>query len=311
MPQRSTSSQTQNETEPQEVPFVSYNMAVVLKRKRKIQNNGAVFVGRILDRETFQEFVEAIRLALPNRGRDIDEDVVIASLRHLAAQKLTSEMLAETAWRLGGNLHRLRSCTPVLPWGLQPLPEWVPVQMLRCNLRWTKGKSRKYGATFYMRIMAGLSCPLMMYQFWTSRFCGLISRDMGFTFSRGPYPYRDPREFIGLRFYAKVDPCLSEEAPSFHEIRVTSGCKNWNRKLLVMRARSDPEFFRCPFNHPGEHPCYLCPVGQDRCDAAVHERTFVQRRCRRCRRRDAWFDPMYRRKICVDCFHELRKKGEL
>jgi hypothetical protein len=292
-----------------EPPTPSYNIARILALKSKIQRACRPLVGQTLGKETFPQLVSLIHGSFPSKGRDIDEDVIIKSVQGLAASKLTREKLADTAWRLAGNLQHLRSCCAVVPWGKQVEPEWVPIQALSATLRWTRKK--KMGASFRLKFLAGSPCPLTINQFWTHGFCAMFAQDLGFTAPWNNMPYADPRQLVSLRFYVKIEPDLCEGNPGFHEVKAPPGCLTWNKNLLAMRYRLHPEVFNCPVGYPPEHPCHSCYVGEDNCDAAVHAKTFIQRHCSRCRKDDAWFDPASRRRICTDCFHELRRKGEL
>lgn len=292
-----------------EPPTPSYHIPRILALKHKLQTHCQPLVGQRLDKDNFRRLVVTLRRNFPNKGKDIDEDIIVKSVRGLAGTLLSKKELSAVAWRLAGNIRRLRNCSPVLPWGQQLRPEWVPAQVTKATLRWTKAK--RLGATFHLQFMAGSPCPLAITQFWTHGFCSMFSKQLGFTSSWGQMPYRDPRQLVNLRLFVKVVPELCETQPGFHEVKAPSGCVRWNRQLLSMRYRLNPAMFVCPAGYPVEHPCYLCPVGMNDCDASVHPLTFKQRRCPRCRNEQAWFDPASQRKICVDCFHTLRRKGEL
>lgn len=296
--------------EPQylEPPTPRYNISRILRAKRQIQRECETLVGCELNKTNFSDFISRVQAGLP-RGQDIDQDVLVKSVQGLAATRLTKEKLAEMAWRLAGNVAHLQSCTPVPAWGQQPRAEWSPVQVIGAALSWTRKK--KLGAVLQLQFLAGSACPLVIDQFWTSGFCGLFSGELGFTVPWRRRPYRDPRQLMGMRFYVKIEPELCTDKPGFHESKVPSGCKNWNKQLLTMRYRLDPSLFVCPGGYHEEHPCHLCSVGADYCEAAVHPETFVQRHCRRCNKDVAWFDPASERKICVDCVHVLKRKGEL
>jgi hypothetical protein len=290
-------------------PVPSYNVARILQLKQRLQSRCRIFVGRLLDKHSFGEFVSQLHGGLPYKGDDIDEDVLIGSLQGLAGAKLTKQLLSDTAWRLAGNLDHLRNCNPVTPWGRQSRQEWVPTQIIGATLKWTK--QGKYGAAFDFQFLAGSPCPLIVRKFWSSGFCAVFGKNLGFTAPWRSLPYEDPRQLVNMRFYAKVDPVLCTSKPGFHEVKVTPGFVSWNKELMRMRYRLDPELFACPAGYPSEHPCHSCPVGEKDCEAAVHPLTFKQRHCGRCRRDTAWFDPASSRRICVDCTNTLRRKGEL
>lgn len=290
-------------------PVPSYNISQVLRLKQRLQQNCQPVLKQTLSSRHFSEFIRLLHEGFPRKGRDIDEDVLITSVQGLAGSMLTKKRLSDTVWRLAGNVEHLRSCTPVPPWGRQTNPEWVPIQVCSASLKWTR--AGKYGAVFKMQFLAGSPCPLVIPQYWTSGFCSLFGKDLGFTAPWHKLPYQDPRQLVNFRFYVKIDPGLCTLRPGFHEVKVPPGCLHWNKQLLAMRYRVNHEVFTCPGGYPDEHPCHSCSVGEDYCDVAVHAKTFTQRYCSRCRKDAAWFDPESSRRICLDCTHVLRRKGEL
>jgi hypothetical protein len=291
-----------------DVPVPAYSISRILSLKTRLNRACAEFAGKKLGRGTFDDFIATLRVTLPRRGQDVAEDVLMSSLQGIAGTFLTRSKLSEVTWRVAGNLQQLRNCVPVPAWGQQLVVEWAPVQVLSSLPAWSR--RRKPGADFVLRFLAGSPCPLRVQQCWTKAFCGLFSRELGFTAPWNDFPFEDTRQLVNLRFYVKIEPELCGSAPGFHEVKAPPGCRTWNRNMFRLRARRDPEIFSCPAEFPLDVPCHACPVGEEHCQAAVHERSFVPKYCPRCQLDEAWHDPASSRKICVDCFRVLKRKGE-
>jgi hypothetical protein len=285
------------------------NIARTLRVKQRVVTLLRNHVGNELRGHLFSNFVRDLHRALPKGRLSIASDVLEESLQGLVTQKLTRSLLSSTVWRLVANIDQLRCGHAVPKWSRQvAASEWSPMQLIKATLRWTR--RGKPGADFSMQFMGGSQCPLVVRQFWSSGLCAVLATDMGFTRPWNERPYVDPRQLFGLRFFGKVERELCGDLPGFSEIRVTGSMRDYNRRLLELRLR-DPLVYSCPHGFHQDHPCHQCPVGVEDCALAVHQRTFIQRRCSRCNKEEAWFDPGSQRRICVDCFHFLRRKGEL
>lgn len=272
----------------------SYSIPSILKLKRKICDDLDVlgFIHTSPEGDEFEGFVDVIHQLLPKR---IERDVLYRSLRHLAGEELTTQVMKDMAWRLAGNVHRLKALQPVLPWSGIAEPEWVPAQITKTR-KWMT-RSRKAGRIVTFQILAGTPCPLTTEKFWSTKYARFLSSYLGFTkYTNSKYPFRDIRQMVNFRLYLQIEPGLEEI--EFDQIDVPGSFKEWNREWLKIRSRQHD--FRCPRNYPLHHPCYLCHVGKDQCAAAVHPHTFVTRYCPQCKR-DGYFNPGQAEEICVDC----------
>jgi hypothetical protein len=186
---------------------------------------------------------------------------------------------------------RLRNCQPVQPWHGHSDPEWVPVQIVQCaRIRTNHGKQ---GAVFKYQILAGRPAGVIMQQFWTTKFCHVFARDMGFTpWADSKYPFLDVRQMADLRLYVRMLPGTPE--PGFDKLAFPPSVVKWNKVLIHRRWRLE---FDCPRNYTADQYCHTCPAGRDQCPAAVHPRSYVPKMCPVCKKR-AWFDNGDR---CVDC----------
>lgn len=264
-----------------------------------------------LQGESFYEFIEAIGRQLPGT---IKTEVLLDSLLHLAGKKLTPAVLQQVAWQLAGNLPRLRAWHAVPPWNRQPVPEYVPLQIVTAKVAQLK---QRPAAEFELLVLAGTPAGLTITKLWSQRFCAAISQRLGFSKPWGSHRFHHVLELVNLRFYGLLTPELCGLRPDFAEIWYTadnrhvypSSVLTHNRSFIRLRGR-DPKHFVCPRNYPRTQPCHLCPIGQDECLAAVHDATYVQKRCGQCRRM-SWFDPAHpRRTICVNCHNTNQLKRD-
>ena len=277
------------------------SVSQVLRLKHQIEHDPAMYrwFGAGPTGAQFRNFVADIRKRLP---QNIDFHTVYVSLGYMAGQEITAKTLDAALWRLLGNLDQLRQGTPVYPWSSQTRPEWVPVQVLYIERQVSHKGSP--GGDFGLQVLTGTPCPLVIRKFWTRKFASVLSRRLGFSKPWHAYPFRDIMELVNLRFQALLMPELSDKGPGFEEVQVTKVQITWNRKYLRLRHRPK-DIFKCPKDYPLSQPCWSCHIGLDKCPAAVHSRTFVQRSCPHCNEEDAWYDPAHpERNLCIDCFHQ-------
>lgn len=275
-------------------PIPTFDIARVFRLKRAIEQDLdlACYVGTKPEGQDYEFMVRRFRDRLP--GADLD--ALRKSLLELTGRTITTGMLSMTAWRLAGNLPRLKAGREVIPWTRQQVPEWVPLQVVGTKV-WISKRGRR-GGMFQFQILAGTPCPLKIEKFWTREFCGMVARRMGFTRLKGKYPYQHTNQLVGMRFLAHISPIRSREQPDFDEVaEATGGVLKHNKALLKARH---PLHRVCPSNYPTSQACHLCPVGMTACDLATHVRTYVRRICRQ-HKLEAWHDPATGEDLCMDC----------
>jgi hypothetical protein len=283
-----------------------HDIKKILDLKEKLVDHPKLqpFLGQQLTGTTFRNFLKEFGRLLPVK---VMEQVLRESFVHLAGQVLTIELLDENAWRMAANLDRAKAWRPVVPWSRQVDHEYVPVQIVHGRRAMLANKA---AIEFQFQILAGTPATCIITKLWSPRLCAALSRRLGFSNQRGAYPFMDGMQFVNLRMYVLIDPVKSGKAPDFEEVWMEDNdktikpvsCYNYNRKMLRMRAGKG---FPCPGNFDREiHPCHLCQIGQDRCVAAVHDETYVQKFCAGCST-NSWFDPAVPgRQVCVNCFHK-------
>ena len=247
--------------------------------------------------DTLRDMCRDVLAELPD---SVSQPAVFDSIRALAGIKITKHIAADLAWRLAGNIERLKDGQPVLPWTRQLEDELVPV-----NVEHVRPYKRKNtpGYMFDCRALAGSPCPMSFMQFFSNNSCRAIAQTLGFSAPWGAYPYTTAMHFVNLLFFAHVEAAKSRELPFFAKVSVSSSMFKENRARIEVRTRARP----CPDQY--EHSCVHCWLGYDQCEFATHPRTYVTRPCDACRS-DGFFDPNDRGVLCMRCRHSATQPVE-
>lgn len=275
-----------------DVLLISYNLEGVFRRRDRLYEDVfRHYVGCRLEGALFAQLAREAAALLA-----CDAGVVEASLLYLLGREPVPQELRPACWRLAGNVRVLRRGRACPPWGAQPEPEWVPLQVLAgCwSARRGRGNQVQAGFRYRLRVLAGSPCPALLDVFWPHGLAGLFSSRLGF--SRRA-PLADGSELVRLRFYGLFTAETCEAGPGFREVRCPPGCLRHNREVLARRRRED---FVCPEGY--HHDCHTCHVGYDRCPAACHPLSYVRRRCVRCQQ-ERWHDPdpAFTPGLCIGC----------
>lgn len=270
----------------------SYNIALVVSRYNKIMDDldYMAFLDFTPKGCDFYKFVDSLTNCLPE---SVPPEAILQSCEGIAGRQLTKTVLSNLAWRMAGNIRRLKNGHPVHEWAGSPKPLWVPVQITKV----VRSVSRygKPGGVFTYRVLAGPPCPKLFDQFWSFNYCRVFAKVLGFSRYRdGPHPLRDVREMSSFRLHVLLKSDTDEL--KITEIRVTDTFKKWNRRYLERRTRiKEP----CPKNHPKSLYCYQCFVGQDQCARSVHSETMKKRLCPLCDKKR--YFRLETSKLCDEC----------
>jgi hypothetical protein len=291
----------------------SYNIARVLALRDRLTEDLVVHFSqeegspRLLD-----SVVPVVLKHLPGK---IDPSVLRDSLVDLIGRPLERGLLRLVAWRLAGNLARLKRSKAALPWLRQTVQETSPALILHVE-RLTReqgkqpgkqqGAQKESGGRLTFEVLAGSQAGLRLRKYWSLRFASKHRKVFGFARnSRRPEKlsptqpflgFEDLRQLAGLRLSLQFSPESCRDGLDFDGFSCPPAALEHNRKLLLLRTRVE---LPCPASF--SHPCHLCWVGSERCRAACHPVSFVQQPCLECQRVDAYFDPAVRRALCVDC----------
>jgi hypothetical protein len=253
-------------------------------------------------------FAAALEAAL--RKAKVPRGVATKSCVLLAGRELSRPLLAEFAWKVAGNLDRLRRGEPLGPPGPPPAPEWAPFQVVAA----LPGRNRRgdLGAEFAVRALAGRYCPGRSTVFWRRPAYTFLSRSLGFSRGGGPRPFTHPMQLVGLRFFGLLEPERSGDAPGFRQVQAGAAMLEHNRAVLARRFRP-PDGADCPFGFDGAAytPCHRCGLGyrgqdgEDACLAACRAQPLEARPCPACGQAEAAFDLDASDRLCLKCLiHE-------
>lgn len=259
----------------------------IFKLRDKLVKALSPYVTRTISGETVKDLAADIYKVLPPAA---SYDAVFETCRSLAGHKLPLKTAAEFSWRLAGNLDNLIAGLPVLPWERQLVDEWWPIQILRLDNAFRRGKS---GFNVRFRALAGSYCPGVFEQFLSRPSCAVIARSIGFSRTR---PYSHHSHLVNLRFTVLIDVARSSETPYFREVACSSAMRDYNTALIDIRVRNKP----CPFDY--KHLCENCAVGCATCPAAVFQQDLIVKHCAACDSEQA-FDVSRSDVVCLSCWH--------
>ena len=280
----------------------SFNLAEIIRRRDRIfRRVMEPLVGQTINGDSLDQMAVDLRRVLPDGAT---RDAIFESVRYLAGRQLTHVSAYQLAWRLAGNLPRLREGHPVGPWSVQHEDEWVPVQVLRCFP--ARDNRDRLGNEFSFRVLAGSSCPMRIRAFWKKRVVRFVAARVGFSQPWGDYPFHKAEQLVGLRFLALVEVAKSRSLPEFHEIECPQSLIDWNRKnVLRLRLRVGGE--KCP--QGWRHECHRCAVGYEECPAATHRLNYEVGSCTQCGHDNVPFDPEEESLYCISCNRRNRLRN--
>lgn len=285
-------------------PLPAFNFSLMVKRREALL--AKVFTPEIspvtpIDPPALSRMTaKAARLLKLNRRRTALDD----SLGHLLGKVLAPLEAWMTASRLAANLDRLKTHRAVRSVDWVDEASWALLQVTRvCPMvrfrKSTAGKFRpKKGAMLTFRVLSGLAVGMEFDRFWSDGMSSLAARQGGFSAPWGERPFEDIRQLYSLRVWALLDPTLIRDGrPGFKQVRLSSGCLTWNKKVLESRDRYKAP---CPLQRPKSLPCYRCHAGTQHCPAATHRLTWIPGPCSKCGK-ETWFDPDSSAAECVNC----------
>jgi len=264
----------------------------VFKLRNKLIDALSPYVDRKISGETVKDLTRDVYNALPPK---VSYDAVFETCRILAGNYLTLKESVELSWRLAGNLDKLIAAVPVLPWSQQLTDEWWPVQVLRLDPAYRRGKS---GFTVLLRALAGAYCPGVFEQFLSRPSCAVIARSIGFSNTR---PYSHHTHLVNLRLSVFIEAARSVDSPYFKEVACSSALRHYNAGIIDIRVRNKP----CPLDYP--HLCENCAVGSSTCPAAIFQQDLVVKHCDKCEA-DRAFDLTRSDAMCLDCWYNERSE---
>jgi hypothetical protein len=270
-----------------------YDLPRVFSLRDEICTETSCHLDTLLVGEYYEDFVDLVCGVIP----EADDDAIERSARCLLGRALSAETLRDFAWRIAGNVRRLKAGKAALPWWRQRVAEWVPLHVEA--IRFGRNRRDEPGAELTLRALAGSLCPSQVRTFWTRAQCRYVSRRVGFNpVSRPPRHFAGPAHLVNLAFYGLFEPKLCQDRPGFHRVDVPGTMVR--RNVAIIAGRLKKPCPTPPFHYT--HTCAACTIGYEHCDHALHRRTFVRGTCAGCRSETALFDPD-RPEFCVECTH--------
>jgi len=278
-------------------------LATILKMRKHLADTLEVEVlGRPVAGPAVGKLLTVCAAILPG---SVDQEALKESVRCMTGRIPTRQDLDLLAYRLVGNLDRLKMHRPVTPWVTQPVNEKVLAQVIayRPELR------SRLTTRFTIQLMSGLPAGLRTQVWWDLPRCGVVASIAGFdrpaqVIGGNPKPhlYAAPPQLVGLYGEVLIDGTESSKTgvPTIAQFRCPNHLKAVNRHLLRLRFRVTPGH-DCPRGYPITFPCHYCPVGYVECPAAVHEQHYVVAYCKGCDDATAPFDPDWTLDKCVNC----------
>jgi len=288
--------------EPVESAVKVFDIANTIKRVRNLKKILNEKVDSTLSTEDFKRIFRQVLQVMP---QDLSSHKVHDSVAHLFGRPLTKQIVNATAWRLAGNADILRAGEVISSDVATARDGWCAVQVTSCrpflnNPRSRSNRSR--GCNYTALVITGHAAGCVVEKFLTLGQVRYLAKQMGFSPSFKKSPFKDEREFFGLRFGALFVARLAIEGkPGFSDTHLAPSMVAWNKKIISNRNR---EKYSCPLLQSVEElPCFRCWKGATSCIAAVHSKDFEKDFCEFCGQ-ESLFDPDssgYSVGICVNC----------
>lgn len=278
----------------------AYNVSAIMEMKNRMVDVLQVrFTKRPLRGKLMKEFVRVVAELL-----NVSETVIADSMHSVQGETLDKIRLDALCHRFCGNEASLKRGEPLMPWTPYVHGEWVPVQIMSVSPRRnTKGSS---GAQLQLKILAGSAAGTIIFAWWSILRCRFhATKHLGFSKrsfnpdKMPPFPYRDPRQLVTLRFKAIIDPERTEDTPVLGGLEVSGQLLKWNKHRIALRKRN-PKVFVCPNKYPLTLLCHQCPIGYLDCEAGCHRETYEVKHCDTCNK-NGFFDDDPREKSCLRC----------
>lgn len=277
----------------------NYRITTLLKLQKLLEQALQIdYLHKILVGSEFDALIDLVCEVVPTK---LNKDIVRASLLDLAGKPITANAITQASWRIAGNTPRLKEGHPVPAWHVQRMMEYVPAQIVSCQLQ--KNARGNIGALYGFRILAGTPSGLLSFKWWSLKVIRFLSRKFGYSGFRSrdlpKFPYSAPEQLVGLRLLLLIHPDYCDKLPGFDKVTFKPSLSEWNLKVLRRRNRTMPGFV-CKAKRTIMQPCHTCNLGFLSCPAGTHRADWIKRECPGCNA-VAWFDPDRASTKCIAC----------
>jgi len=252
---------------------------------------------KTLTGDVFTSLCMSVMRALDLEG-DASWEAVVQSLNNLYGGVYTDEVCNVLVWRLAAGAEWLKQGCAIEGVFRKVPPHWAPILIEDCQYV-PRNQMRDETVKVFMRVLGGRFAGLPFSQKWPYRYhVHVVAKELGFPL----YETSNYRELTRMRMVGLLDTSNLRYV-SVVEVFGSSGAKNYNKKLMKLRAT-------CHFGY--KWACYQCSLGYTgtkSCSHATHSQGFEQRPCSRCSKTDAWFDPASDYPYCLSCLAADKRRS--
>lgn len=165
-----------------------------------------------------------------------------------------------------------------------------------------RSKSGTSRVEVHFRVITGPLCSLKFAQLLSKDY---VTKIMAKSMGTNKYYRAKTTEIVGMVCVVLLQ--FEEYRQAMIDLHVPPAALTFNKKLYATRSKPCE-----PWGYTWT--CHECPIGYDtdrgtRCARATHPQTYVHRECPRCKK-EAWFDPVSRSPICIECQVSKFKQGQ-
>lgn len=282
---------------------VKVSFSKIQNTNKRIVDALSPYNGSILTSDTINSATVSMAFSLPKTC--IEFVLAQGMLLKFLRQPITMRDIQGIADRIAGNLDELIAGVPVGDSDWRIRSGWGLVRIIEAerSTRTFKDGTTQNGAWLELDVITGPACTIKYKKFWSYDMLHYGAYKMGFTKNgeKSRYPLLDVSHFANLHFLGFFDHLAIKDRADYTKFLCTDYLQSKNRELMRKRLRAihrDGKF-TCPKGFPLNVNCHRCPVGLDECEAAIHQRTYIELECSTCKRQ-AWTDPGKPDK-CIEC----------
>lgn len=282
---------------------VKVSFSKIQNTNKRIVDALSPYNGSVLTSDTINSATVSMAFSLPKTC--IEFVLAQGMLLKFLRQPITMRDIQGIADRISGNLDELIAGVPVGDSDWRIRSGWGLVRIIEAEraTRTFKDGTTQNGAWLELDVITGPACTIKYRKFWSYDMLHYGAYKMGFTKNgeKSRYPLLDVSHFANLHFLGFFDHLAIKDRADYTKFLCTDYLQAKNRELMRKRLRAihrDGKF-TCPKGFPLNVNCHRCPVGLDECEAAIHQRTYIELDCPVCKRQ-AWTDPGKPDK-CIEC----------
>lgn len=187
-----------------------------------------------LDREVRKSLVESLLEAMGLKEHKKAGLAALETLLPFDGQRITDGLARTLAYQIAANSQQIREGVPIKKFTGVAVPQWVPMEILGFT---PAQRGTKTLANVHLLVLDGPFAGFEATRVMPIGFLFVFANDLGFSRKR---PYEEPKDLIGFRFAAWVEPSSSEDL-QFDKYWLTPGIERYNTALVKSRKPTDKE----------------------------------------------------------------------